>query len=145
MLQPTGGPILLHDTQPEEPKTLIEEKLKKATTERAPVAGAGAGGRAGAGPSLNTAQSLLSDWSSRGLTGGAGVRELNELFQLTARGAEDRAAQLGAAGGDASAVSGSGAAAAAGVLTAVDEDNEGDEEAPVPKDFEYFTDTEEEQ
>ena len=34
------------------------------------------------------------------------------------------------------------AAAAAGVLTAVDEDDETGEEAPVPRDFEYFTDNE---
>lgn len=33
----------------------------------------------------------------------------------------------------------SGAAAAAGVLTAVDEDEEGGEEAEVPHDFEYFS------
>jgi 26S proteasome regulatory subunit N2 len=39
----------------------------------------------------------------------------------------------------------SGAAAAAGVLTAVDEDNEGDEEAPAPNDFEYFTDAEDDE
>ncbi len=38
--------------------------------------------------------------------------------------------------------SGSGAAAAAGVLTAIDEDSEGDDEAPVPHDFEYFSDAE---
>ena len=38
---------------------------------------------------------------------------------------------------------GTGAAAAAGVLTAVDEDEEGGEEAVVPKDFEYFSDNEE--
>lgn len=129
--KPTGGPILLDDTQPDEPKTLIEEKLKKVTTERAPVAGAAAG--AGATP-RNAAQSLLSNWSSREMSGGNNIRELNELLQLTARGAEGRAAQVGG---------GSGAAAAAGVLTAVDEDNEGDEEAPAPADFEYFTDAEE--
>jgi 26S proteasome regulatory subunit N2 len=41
-------------------------------------------------------------------------------------------------------VAGSGAAAAAGVLTAVDEDEEGGEEADIPRDFEYFTDNEEE-
>lgn len=40
--------------------------------------------------------------------------------------------------------SGSGAAAAAGVLTAVDEDEEGAEEAEVPREFEYFSDNEEE-
>ena len=39
----------------------------------------------------------------------------------------------------------SGAAAAAGVLTAVDEDEEGGEEAEVPKEFEYFSDNEEEE
>lgn len=37
----------------------------------------------------------------------------------------------------------SGAAAAAGVLTAVDEDEEGAEEAEVPREFEYFSDNEE--
>jgi 26S proteasome regulatory subunit N2 len=37
-----------------------------------------------------------------------------------------------------------GAAAAAGVLTAVDEDDEGDEEAPVPNEFDYYTDNYEE-
>jgi 26S proteasome regulatory subunit N2 len=71
------------------------------------------------------------------LTAGSSIRELNELFQLTARG-EGRAGL-----GDEDAGTGSGAAAAAGVLTAVDEDNEGDEEAAVPGDFDYFTDVEE--
>ena len=37
---------------------------------------------------------------------------------------------------------GSGAAAAAGVLTAVDEDEEGAEEAPVPEEFDYYSDNE---
>lgn len=40
------------------------------------------------------------------------------------------------------AVGSGGAAAAAGVLTAVDEDEEGDEEAPVPEDFDYYSDAE---
>lgn len=39
----------------------------------------------------------------------------------------------------------SGAAAAAGVLTAVDEDEEGGEEAEVPREFEYFSDGEDEE
>lgn len=131
IFQPTGGPLLLLDTQPEEPKSLVEEKLKKVTTERAPVAGA----TAGAGStSRSAAQSLLSNFSSQGLTGGSSIRELNELFQLTA---QERAAQQGAG-------TGSGAAAAAGVLTAIDEDAEGDQEANKPEDFEYFTDVEEE-
>jgi 26S proteasome regulatory subunit N2 len=135
--QPTGGPLLLHDTQPEEPKTLIEEKLKKVTTERAPVAGAGTG--SGATP-RNAAQSLLSNWSSRGLTGGNNIRDLNDLFPLTAR-----ASRQAEGGSEAAAGSGSGAAAAAGVLTAIDEDGEGDQEAPAPEDFEYFTDAGEEE
>lgn len=42
-------------------------------------------------------------------------------------------------------VSGAGAAEAAGVLTAVDEDEEGGREADVPEAFEYFTDNEEEE
>jgi len=37
-----------------------------------------------------------------------------------------------------------GAAAAAGVLTAVDEDEEGAEDAPVPNEFTYETEGEEE-
>ena len=41
------------------------------------------------------------------------------------------------------AESAAGAAAAAGVLTAVDEDDEDDEEAPVPEEFEYETDGDE--
>ncbi|KAL2151198.1 hypothetical protein VTH82DRAFT_6296 [Thermothelomyces myriococcoides] len=137
--KPTGGPILLHDTQPGEPKTLIEEKLRKVATERAPVAG-GATTGTGATP-RNAAQSLLSNWSSQAMSGRPGMPELNELLQFTARGAEGRAVQ---ASGGAAAGGGSGAAAAAGVLTAVDEDNEGDEEAPAPAEFEYFTDDEEE-
>jgi 26S proteasome regulatory subunit N2 len=43
------------------------------------------------------------------------------------------------------ALSGSGAAAAAGVLTAVDEDVEGGEEADCPREFEYFSDNEEDE
>ncbi|KAL2268777.1 hypothetical protein VTJ83DRAFT_3623 [Remersonia thermophila] len=137
--KPTGGPILLHDSQPGEPKTLIEEKLKKVTTERAPVAGAGAGG-AGAAP-RNAAQTLLSNWSAGG---GNNIQELTELLQLTSRG-QGRAARLGGSGAAAAAGAGSGAAAAAGVLTAVDEDNEGDEEARPPADFEYFTEGEDDE
>ncbi|KAM7191711.1 Armadillo-type fold [Naviculisporaceae sp. PSN 640] len=130
--KPTGGPLLLHDTQPDETKTLIEEKLKKVTTERAPVAGASSS------TPRQTAQNLLSQ-ASRGQLPSSSMRDLNELFQLGARGAEGRAAQLGGGLGGSG-----GAAAAAGVLTAVDEDNEGDQEADVPRDFDYFTDAEDE-
>jgi 26S proteasome regulatory subunit N2 len=98
---------------------------------------AGAAAPATGATPRNTAQSLLSNWSSRAMAGGSNIQELSELLQLGARGAEGRAAQVGGGG--------SGAAAAAGVLTAVDEDNEGDEEAPAPADFEYFTDAEEDE
>lgn len=38
-----------------------------------------------------------------------------------------------------------GAAAAAGVLTAIDEDEDGADEAQVPGEFDYFTDNEDEE
>ncbi|KAK0725231.1 armadillo-type protein [Lasiosphaeris hirsuta] len=129
--KPTGGPLLLHDTQPEETKSLIEEKLKKVTTERAPVAGGGSG--AGATPRQATAQNMLSQ-TQRGPNTPANMRDINELLQLAQRSSTAAAA----------AGTGSGAAAAAGVLTAVDEDGEGDQEASVPRDFDYFTDAEDE-
>ncbi|PBP26368.1 proteasome/cyclosome [Diplocarpon rosae] len=97
--KPTGGVILMVDTQPDEEVVLIEEKLKKATVEKA------------------AAPTTLEDMR-------------NESFNL--RRQADAAGEA------------SGAAAAAGVLTAVDEDEEGAEEAEVPREFEYFTDAEEE-
>ncbi|KAI3319306.1 26S proteasome regulatory subunit rpn2 [Xylariaceae sp. AK1471] len=103
---PTGGPLLLHDMQPEKEKSLIEEKLKKVATERAPVAGGNAQGRT----SRSVEEALLSR-----LAGNTPVTPSRNQ---------------------------SGAAAAAGVLTAIDEDGEGDEEAPVPRDFDYYTDNE---
>ncbi|KAI1800328.1 26S proteasome regulatory complex, non-ATPase subcomplex, Rpn2/Psmd1 subunit [Daldinia bambusicola] len=102
---PTGGPILLHDTQPDKEKALIEEKLKKVATEKAPVAGAG-----GSRNPRSVEEALLSRLGRDQLA----TPSRNE----------------------------SGAAAAAGVLTAIDEDGEGDEEAPVPQDFEYYTEEE---
>lgn len=95
---------MLIDTQPEESKVLIEEKLKKVSTERA------------------AAVPTLED-----------IRQ--ESFNLR---------RMADAHGEASGAL-SGAAAAAGVLTAVDEDEEGGEEAEVPKDFEYFSDNEDEE
>jgi 26S proteasome regulatory subunit N2 len=89
LAQPTGGVILLHDTQPEEEKTLLELKVKKAPAQAAPGAGLSA-----AGPSTPEAQMD------------------------------------------------SGAAAGASVLTAVDEDEEDGDEAPVPDVFDYISDNE---
>ena len=101
--QPTGGVILLIDTQPKEDKVLIEEKLKKASIEKA------------------AAPTTLEDMR-------------NESFNLR-RQADAQGEASGAY---------PGAAAAAGVLTAVDEDEEGGEEADVPGEFEYFSDNEDE-
>jgi 26S proteasome regulatory subunit N2 len=123
----------LVDHESDEPKKVLEEKLKKVTTERAPVAGqqprgAGAGGRSG------DRRSILEGLVDRGGSG-------DPLGQLL-RGAGGRDSPFGnlldpaTPGGDV----GSGAAAAAGVLTAVDEDQEGDVEAEVPGDFEYYSD-----
>lgn len=122
----------MNDTQPKESKSLLEEKLKKVTTERAPVAGMGrSGGRSGGrmldglvdsrGIPVPTSHDMLEM-----LQGRAGRNEFNARF-----GGETPGHNAG----------GSGAAAAAGVLTAVDEDGDGDEEANVPDEFDYFTDS----
>ncbi|KAI1770294.1 26S proteasome regulatory complex, non-ATPase subcomplex, Rpn2/Psmd1 subunit [Hypoxylon cercidicola] len=109
---PTGGPILLHDMQPEKEKALIEEKLKKVATEKAPV--------------VNTSS----------------VQNRNPRTVEDALLTQLREAQLATPGrGDET----SGAAAAAGVLTAIDEDGEGDEEAQPPHDFDYYTEGEEDE
>ncbi|KAI0179075.1 26S proteasome regulatory complex, non-ATPase subcomplex, Rpn2/Psmd1 subunit [Hypoxylon sp. FL1284] len=109
---PTGGPILLHDMQPEKEKVLIEEKLKKVATEKAPVAGAGSG--------QNRNPRTVED---------ALLTQLRNA-QLATPGRSDET---------------TGAAAAAGVLTAIDEDGEGDEEARPPRDFDYYTEGEEDE
>lgn len=128
--KPTGGPLLLHDTQPDEEKSLLEEKLKKVTTERAPVVGQQAtrGGRS------DQRRSLL-DGLVDPTRPGSNSAMIGQLLRNQSRGF----AHLGAEPQTPGNV-GSGAAAAAGVLTAVDEDNEGDEEAKTPREFEYFSD-----
>ena len=94
---------MLFDNEPDEPQILIEEKLKKASIERA------------------VAPTTLEDMR-------------NETFNILRQ-----ADAQGEASGNFS-----GAAAAAGVLTAVDEDEDGGEEADVPQEFEYFSDSEDE-
>ncbi|EFX02127.1 26S proteasome regulatory subunit [Grosmannia clavigera kw1407] len=85
---PTGGPLLLIDTQKDEPKTLIEEKLKKVTIEKAPVAGAqnnssgGGGGGSGSGAGGVTAGSrsaMLRDLS-QALQAPHELRAITELL-----------------------------------------------------------------
>ncbi|ELQ33180.1 hypothetical protein MCOR27_007317 [Pyricularia oryzae] len=155
--KPTGGPLLLQDTQPDEPKSLIEEKLKKVTVEKAPVAGAQAGSSARDGGRMGglmtdqqalirAAQQIASgggaggDDNWREALGRGGRAGESELFRQLL-GGRSQSGAAGVSGGDQR----TGAAAAAGVLTAVDEDGEDDEEASVPRDFEYFTDNEDEE
>lgn len=97
--QPTGGVILLNDTTPSEPKTLMELKARKNI-------------KAAAAPET------LQD-------------RVDAAFNLP-----------GDAGAGESARETGGAAEAAGVLTAVDEDGEGSEEAELPREFEYHSDGE---
>lgn len=92
--KPTGGVILLTDTTPSEPKSLMELKAKKTVKPAA-------------------APATLQD-------------RVNEA--LGQQESVDRDA--------------GGAAEAAGVLTAMDEDPEGGEEAEVPREFDYFSDEE---
>ncbi|KAJ9661094.1 proteasome regulatory particle base subunit [Coniosporium apollinis] len=98
--KPTGGVILLIDQQPDEPKSLLELKVKKVAP--APAPGAQGQGQGQAVPET------MSD-------------AISALAQ------------------------GTGASEAAAVLNAVDEDEEGGEEAEVPRDFEYFSDEEREE
>ncbi|KAI0126303.1 26S proteasome regulatory subunit rpn2 [Xylariales sp. AK1849] len=54
---PTGGPILVLDKEPGKEKALLEEKLKKVSTDKAPVPNAG-GARGGAGGSSRSANAF---------------------------------------------------------------------------------------
>ena len=101
---PRGGVVLLIDSKPEEPKSLVEMKAKK------PVKPAAAPGQTTDGPA-----------EAAPTTDGANAG--GQEVQM-----ED--------------VTGGGAAAGAGVLTAVDEGEEGEEDAEVPGEFEYFSDNE---
>lgn len=128
----------MHDTQPTKTKSLLEEKLKKVTTERAPVAGQqggqGGGGARPGGPGREFVEGLVD--TARASTGNPVMDQLLSSQGRSAFAMTDPQTPVN------NTVSSSGAAAAAGVLTAVDEDGEGDEEAQVPGEFEYFTDGE---
>jgi 26S proteasome regulatory subunit N2 len=100
--RPTGGVILVLDTQPDKEREVIELKATKAETKPAPAA-----------------------------QGTAGQAQTAASGQAAPQTPTQEAT-----------VSADGAAAAAGVLTAIDEDEEGAEEAPLPEDFDYHTDNE---
>lgn len=97
--RPTGGVVLVIDTQPDAERETIELKASKVEAKPGPSSASG--------------------------TEQTGQGRANEA----------QVSQTPAA-------TGSGAAAAAGVLTAVDEDEEGAEEAPVPDEFEYISENE---
>ena len=103
--KPTGGVTVVLDTQPDEPRDIIELHVSKE-----PVR---------AGPSEATQTETDAATNVPGPQTPVGFGQLGEGVSM-----------------------GAGAAAAVGVLTAVDEDEEGAEEAPVPEDFDYFTDNE---
>jgi 26S proteasome regulatory subunit N2 len=128
--------MLLDDTQPEEEKSLLEEKLKKVTIERAPVAGQplrGAGGRSGGRSSRNALGNLVNPAHPP-------IPALEQLLQSQGLSGRSPFSLINDPQTPSNNAPGAGAAAAAGVLTAVDEDEEGDEEAPVPDEFEYWSD-----
>jgi len=93
--------ILVIDTKPSEPKTLMELKARKNIKPAA-------------------APANLQD-------------RITDIFT----GGDRDAAAAGMGAG--------GAAEAAGVLNAVDEDGEGEEEADMPRDFDYYTSGEDEE
>ncbi|MCJ1308853.1 proteasome regulatory particle base subunit [Agyrium rufum] len=125
--KPTGGILLVTDSQPSEAKSLLELKAKKPTataTAAKPLTAPQAGGAssAGAGPSTPANQGRVNQALFDALGGrGAGSSQ-----------AEQQDVEMG----------GVGAQEAVGVLTAVDEDGEGGEEAEVPGAFEYESDGE---
>lgn len=90
--KPTGGVILLNDTTPDEPKSLLEMKKAKRPTQAA------------------AAPETLQDRVDIAMAQGQTTRD--------------------------------GAAEAAGVLTAIDEGGEGEEDAELPHEFEYHSDEE---
>lgn len=105
LLQPTGGVILVNDTKPDESKTLLELKVKKAAPAPAPSV-------TGAGPA-----------------GGAAGRSLSDMVTDAYNAREGQSAAVDPAQANAADI--------AAVLGAVDEDDDGGEEADVPNEFDY--------
>ncbi|KAL5601224.1 hypothetical protein BROUX41_006022 [Berkeleyomyces rouxiae] len=115
--KPTGGPMLLIDTTPDQPKTLLEEKLKKVATEKAPVAPSRT---TGGGASISTRPGANTDQED------PTFQELQDLL----RGAVTTAGTV--------------SEAHRGQLVLLADGND-QEEAPLPEPFDYFTDNEEDE
>jgi 26S proteasome regulatory subunit N2 len=131
--KPTGGPILLLDSQPDEPKTLIEAKLKKVDIEKAPVVAAPVGG-VGAGADLRN-NALFNALRSGGRIPASASAALANEFGHDVLGAA--ASARGGGGGV-----GEGGAAGGAAVAQVPGDEEDLDEAPAP--FEYFSNSDEE-
>lgn len=123
---------------------LVEEKLKKVTTEKAPVAGGSVTGGSATGRSFQERRDQFAQLLQEAGAGNGRNMNLGHLQDVIARGVTGSQQSTPNAGRNEPGT-GSGAAAAAGVLTAVDEDQEGDEEASVPDAFDYHTDAEEDE
>jgi len=121
--QPTGGVILLQDFQPRESKQLLELKVKKTPPTPAPA------------PTLDQTVTTAGASGREPVTGASGREPVTP---------ENDHGLARAATADILRELAPGAEAAAGVLTAVDEDEEGADDALVPKEFEYDTDEMEE-
>ncbi|RKF75218.1 26S proteasome regulatory subunit rpn2 [Golovinomyces cichoracearum] len=125
--KPTGGVILLIDSQPEKKKVILEKKIKKTSIEKT--------------TNLSTPENIQSESMP---TRRDVIRQLSTASRNTEY-AIQRLSGAGPSNNDAEDdVANSGAAAAAAVLTAVDEDDEEGKEATCPKEFDYVTDVEEE-
>ncbi len=112
--------MVVIDRHPDEPKTLLELKARKHAR------------AAGAAPNPADAMRARAETLRGHFQAG-----FNERTAQNAAAAAERAR---AAAEEARAGTEGGAAAAAGVLTAVDEDAEGAEEAPCPGAFDYESD-----
>jgi len=126
--KPTGGVILLHDTQPEESKSLLELKVKKARTQPAPQSSSSAA--AASGTANTNANGQSSTTPVTGTTSSPDVaRQIGSTATATTTvtGAEARTPASGRREGT-------------GLGYLLDGDEEAEEDAEVPEDFEYFTD-----
>jgi 26S proteasome regulatory subunit N2 len=119
--QPTGGVILLHDTSPEEPKDLLELKVKKTKVAPAPTT-EGVGSASGA----SAAAQALNAFGGGSLRGG----EDDEEAILSALAESRREAEARRGQEDAQESS----------LHLLDDGPEG--EAEVPDEFEYWSENE---
>ncbi|EPQ62286.1 Bgt-5256 [Blumeria graminis f. sp. tritici] len=124
--KPTGGVILMIDTQPDTEKILLEEKLKKPNIDK------------------TTGSYMPEDIRDEPLSLRRNVdRQMSGVARNTEYAIQPYSdGRQGIQGSDESYAAGSGPATESGTHYFVDEDDESAEEAVCPKEFEYFTDDE---